>query len=49
LRGWEKEKTPDDEFLFLKTEFLRQRNRFVTEIKKLLREMDLIISIPEDA
>lgn len=34
--------TPEEEFLFMRTEFLRQRNRLVTEIKRILIEIDNI-------
>lgn len=44
VTGIYKNSTPEDEFLFIKTEFLRQRNRFVTEIKRILIEVDTIIS-----
>jgi len=43
VSGVKKKDTPEDDFLFMKTEFVRQRNRFVTDIKRLLREIDLVV------
>ncbi|MFY0545991.1 hypothetical protein [Brevibacillus sp. H7] len=40
VKGMYRENTPQEAYLFAKTFFVRQRNRFVNEIKALIREMD---------
>lgn len=45
VTGIYKDNTPEDEYLFIKTEFVRQRNRFVTEIKNILEKIDMILGI----
>jgi aminopeptidase YwaD len=40
VKGVYRENTPQEDYLFAKTFFVRQRNRFVNEIKDLMREMD---------
>ncbi|MGE5631082.1 MAG: M28 family peptidase [Caulobacteraceae bacterium] len=43
VTGIYKDNAPEDEYLFIKTEFIRQRNRFVTDIKNVIREIDMIL------
>ncbi|MTI54696.1 M28 family peptidase [Geosporobacter ferrireducens] len=44
VNGIYKNNTGEKEYLFIKTEFVRQRNRFITEIKYIIKEADLILS-----